>query len=85
MQKEKVYYLPCGLGRAGSLGGFLAAGSGFLPVRGGMGGDPAGQEEERRGTIHGVVDLWVATTGNPKPCSARHSETTSAATTETLC
>ena len=58
MQKEKVYYLPCGLGREGSLGGFLAAGSGFLLVRGGT-----GQEEERRGTIHGVVDLWVATAG----------------------
>ena len=47
MQKEKVYYLPCG----------------FLPVRGRTGGDPAGQEEERRGTIHGIVDLWVATAG----------------------
>ena len=52
MQKEKVYYLPCGLGRAGSLGGFLAAGSGFLPVRGGTGGDPARQEEEQRGTLN---------------------------------
>ena len=63
MQKEKVYYLPCGLGRAGSLGGFLAAGSGFLPMRGGTGGDLARQEEERRGTIHGGVDLWVAIAG----------------------
>ena len=63
MQKEKVYYLPCGLRRAGSLGGFLTAGSGFLSVRGGMRGDLVGQEEERRGTIHDVVDLWVATAG----------------------
>jgi hypothetical protein len=47
-----------------------------------------GKEEERRGTIHGVVDLWVTTASaapdppvTPNPSSVRHSETTS--TTQT--